>query len=156
CKTSIGFVDSVWEMLGALLAGVPTVIVPDEVVLDPEALIALLDQHGVTRIVLVPTLLGVLLDCAPDLGRRLPSLGMWSVSGEALAPDLVRRFRLACPGRKLVNLYGSSEVAADVLVHEVQDADVNGPVPIGRPLANTQVYILDRTGQPAPAGLPGM
>jgi amino acid adenylation domain-containing protein len=156
CKTSIGFVDSVWEMLGALLAGVPTVIIPDDIVLDPEAFIALLRQYGVTRIVLVPTLLRVLLDCAPDLGRRLPALRMWSISGEVLAPDLVRRFSLACPGRKLINLYGSSEVAADVLVHEVQDADSDGPVPIGKPLANTQVYILDRMGQPAPVGLPGV
>lgn len=156
CKTSIGFVDSVWEMLGPLLAGVPTVIIPDEVVLDPEKLIALLDQSGVTRIVLVPTLLRVLLDHAPDLGKRLPALAMWSVSGEILAPDLVRQFKLACPGRKLINLYGSSEVAADVLVYEVQDADVGGTVPIGKPIANTQVYILDRVGQPAPVGLPGV
>ncbi|MBV9531367.1 MAG: amino acid adenylation domain-containing protein, partial [Bradyrhizobium sp.] len=156
CKTSIGFVDSVWEMLGALLAGVPTVIIPDEIVLDPEALIALLGQHGVTRIVLVPTQLRVLLDYAPDLGRRLPALRMWSISGEVLAPDLVKRFTQACPDRKLINLYGSSEVAADVLVHEVQDADVDGSVPIGKPIANTQVYILDRMGQPAPVGLPGV
>jgi amino acid adenylation domain-containing protein len=156
CKTSIGFVDSVWEMLGGLLAGVPTVIIPDEIVLDPEAFIALLKRHGVTRIVLVPTLLRVLLDYAPDLGRRLPALRMWSISGEELTPDLVKRFNLACPDRKLINLYGSSEVAADVLVHEVRDADVDGPVPIGKPIANTQVYILDRMGQPAPVGLPGM
>jgi amino acid adenylation domain-containing protein len=155
CKTSIGFVDSVWEMLGALLAGVPTVIVPDEIVLDPEAFITLLAQYGVTRIVLVPTLLRVLLDCAPDLGRRLPALKMWSVSGEVFPPDLVKRFNLACPGRELINIYGSSEVAADVLVHEVQAADVNAIVPIGKPLANAQVYILDRAGQPAPVGLPG-
>ena len=52
---------------------------------------------------------------------------MWSVSGEVLAPDLAKRFKLACPGRKLINLYGSSEVAADVLVHEVEDADIDGP-----------------------------
>lgn len=155
CKTSIGFVDSVWEMLGALLAGIPTVIIPDEIVLDPEAFIRLLGQHGVTRIVLVPTLLRVLLDYEPNLGRRLPALTMWSVSGEVLTPDLARRFRLACPGRTLINLYGSSEVAADVLVHEVQDADADGHVPIGKPIANTQVYILDRAGQPAPVGLPG-
>ncbi|SRR5258706_1724109 len=71
CKTSIGFVDSVWEMLGPLLAGVPIVIIPDK--LDPEAFISLFEQHGVTRIVLVPTLLRVLLDYAPDLGRRLPA-----------------------------------------------------------------------------------
>ncbi|MGN6309560.1 MAG: non-ribosomal peptide synthetase [Xanthobacteraceae bacterium] len=155
CKTSIGFVDSVWEMLGPLLAGVPTVIIPDDIVLDPEKLITLLDQHGVTRIVLVPTLLRVLLDHAPDLGKRLPVLKMWSVSGEILTPDLVRRFKLACPDRKLINLYGSSEVAADVLVHEVRDADIGGPVPIGKPIANTQVYVLDRAGQPAPVGMPG-
>lgn len=156
CKTSIGFVDSVWEMLGPLLAGIPTVIIPDEIVLDPEAFIALLKQHGVTRIVLVPTLLRVLLDYAPDLGERLPALRMWSISGEVLAPDLVKRFGLACPGGKLINLYGSSEVAADVLVHEVQREDIDGSVPIGKPIANTQVYILDRTGQPAPVGLPGV
>src|SRR5262249_22141971 len=124
--------------------------------LDPEAFIGVLAQHGVRRIVMVPTLLRVLLDCAPDLGRRLPALKMWSISGEAFAPDLVKRFNLACPERKLLNIYGSSEVAADVLVHEVQDVDVDGPVPIGRPIANTQVYILDRMGQPAPVGLPGV
>lgn len=156
CKTSIGFVDSVWEMLGPLLAGVPTVIVPDETVIDPEKFIALLGQHSVTRIVLVPTLLRVLLDHAPDLGRRLPDLKMWSVSGEVLTSDLVRRFQLACPGRKLINLYGSSEVAADVLVHEVQDADAEGAVPIGKPIANTQVYVLDRMGQPTPVRMPGV
>jgi amino acid adenylation domain-containing protein len=156
CKTSIGFVDSVWEMLGPLLAGVPTVIIPDEDLLDPERFIALLEQHGVTRIVLVPTLLRVLLDHAPDLGRRLPALKMWSVSGEVLTSDLVRRFKLACPGRMLINLYGSSEVAADVLAHEIQDADAEGAVPIGKPIANTQVYVLDRMGQPAPMGMPGV
>lgn len=156
CKTSIGFVDAIWEMLGPLLAGVPTVIVPDETVLDPEAFITLLARHGVTRIVLVPTLLRVLLDHAPDLGARLPALRIWSVSGEVLPPDLVRQFKRACPGRKLINLYGSSEVAADVLVHEVEDADIDGAVPIGKPIANTQVYVLDRAGQPAPVGLPGV
>lgn len=156
CKTSIGFVDSVWEMLGPLLAGVTTVIIPDEVVLDPERFIAVLAQHSVSRIVLVPTLLRVLLDHAPDLGVRLPALTMWSVSGEVLTADLVRRFRRACPGRRLINLYGSSEVAADVLIHEVQDTDVDGAVPIGKPIANTQVYILDRMGQPAPVGMPGV
>jgi non-ribosomal peptide synthetase component F len=106
--------------------------------------------------VLVPTLLRVLLDHAPDLGRRLPALSIWSVSGEVLTPDLAKRFKLACPGRKLINLYGSSEVAADVLVHEVEGADIDGPVPIGKPIANTQVYVLDPTGQPAPVGLPGV
>jgi acyl-CoA synthetase (AMP-forming)/AMP-acid ligase II len=68
----------------------------------------------------------------------------------------VRRFKLACAGRKPINLYGSSEVAADVLVHEVQDADADGLVPIGKPIANTQVYVLDRMSQPTPVGMPGV
>jgi amino acid adenylation domain-containing protein len=156
CKTSIGFVDSVWEMLGPLLAGVPIVVVPDDVVLDPQAFADLLSEHRVSRIVLVPTLLRVLLDHLPDLGERLRDLRTWTVSGETLTGNLAARFMQACPGRLLINVYGSSEVAADVLVHEVTPADVDHGVPIGRPIANTQVYVLDRAGQPAPVGVPGI
>jgi acyl carrier protein len=70
-KTSLSFVDSVWEIFGPLLQGVPTVIVPDEVVGDPVRLVDLLATHRVTRIVLVPSMLRHLLDTVPD--RRVPS-----------------------------------------------------------------------------------
>ena len=70
-KTNLGFVDSVWEIFGPLLAGVPSVIVPQEALLDPEELIGYLARHGVTRMVLVPSLLRALLDHAPIWAKRL-------------------------------------------------------------------------------------
>jgi non-ribosomal peptide synthetase component F len=122
-KTNLGFVDSIWEIFGPLLAGVPSVILPPETVLDPEELLQSLARHGVTRMVLVPSLLRALLEHAPDLGQRVPKLKLWSCSGEVLSADLARRFREACPEAKLLNIYGSSEVAADVTWHEVGEQD---------------------------------
>jgi amino acid adenylation domain-containing protein len=154
-KTALGFVDSIWEMLGPLLRGVPNVIVPDDHLIDPDRLLALLAREGVTRIVLVPTLLRVLLDQAPDLSARVPRLKFWTTSGEYLPDDLSRRFRIACPGAMLLNLYGSSEVTADVTWHEVGELPENMPVPIGKPISNSQIYILDSHMQPVPVGVAG-
>ena len=154
-KTALGFVDSVWEMFGPLLAGVPVVIASDDDVLDPERLLTLLAEAGATRLVLVPTLLGALLDHAPDLAARLPRLRHWTTSGEYLSVDLAARFRQACPGAILLNLYGSSEVAADATWHEVREPHDNNPVPIGRPISNTRVYILDSHLEPVPIGVKG-
>ena len=153
-KTNLGFVDSVWEIFGPLLAGVPSVMLSAETVLDPEELLQSLAQHGVTRMVLVPSLLRVLLDHAPDLGQRVPQLKLWSCSGEVLPADLARRFRTAYPGATLLNIYGSSEVAADVTWHEVGEDDTVS-VPIGKPISNTQVYLLDRHLNPVPVGVRG-
>jgi amino acid adenylation domain-containing protein len=153
-KTNLGFVDSIWEIFGALLAGIPSVILSPETVLDPEELLESLARHGVTRMVLVPSLLRALLDHAPDLGQRVPKLKLWSCSGEVLSADLARRFRQACPDAKLLNIYGSSEVAADVTWHEVGEEDT-ATVPIGKPISNSQVYLLDRQMNPVPVGVRG-
>src|ERR1700716_3791045 len=96
-KTNLGFVDSVWEIFGPLLAGIPSVIIPQEVVRDPEELLRTLALHRVTRIVLVPSLLRTLLDQAPDLRQRVPKLKMWSCSGEVLPADLAKRFLASLP-----------------------------------------------------------
>jgi amino acid adenylation domain-containing protein len=153
-KTNLGFVDSVWEIFGPLLAGVTSVMLPTETVLDPEELLQSLARHGVTRMVLVPSLLRVLLDHAPDLGQRVPQLKLWSCSGEVLPADLAQRFRAAYPGATLLNIYGSSEVAADVTWHEVGEDDTVS-VPIGKPISNSQVYLLDRHLNPVPVGVRG-
>jgi len=153
-KTNLGFVDSIWEIFGPLLAGIPSVILPPETVLDPEELLQSLARHGVTRMVLVPSLLRALLEHAPDLGQRVPKLKLWSCSGEVLSADLARRFREACPEAKLLNIYGSSEVAADVTWHEVGEEDTV-TVSIGKPISNSQVYLLDRQMNPVPVGVRG-
>ena len=155
-KTSLSFVDSIWEIFGPLLAGVPLVVIPEDAVKDPEALVAALATAGATRIVLVPSLLAALLDFAEErLASDLPRLLHWTTSGETLPLDLFLRFRAALPDRVLLNLYGSSEVAADVTAFDASRWVPVYTVPIGRPIDNTKIFILDPTRQPVPIGVPG-
>ena len=155
-KTNIGFVDSIWEIFGPLLAGVPNVIIPQEAVLDPELFLRVLERERVSRIVLVPSQLRALLEHASDLQQRVPHLTMWTCSGEVLPIELARRFRTAFPGARMLNIYGSSEVAADATCHEISDQDLTlNSVPIGKPISNTELYLVDRRSNPVPAGLRG-
>jgi amino acid adenylation domain-containing protein len=152
-KTSLSFVDSIWEIFGPLLHGVPLAIIPDEVVKNPLPFVRSLEENRVTRLVLVPSLLRVLLE-RDDLARRLYSLKYCVCSGETLPAELATAFRQLLPNTRLINLYGSSEVAADVTCYEV-DAPILSAVPIGRPIANTRVYVLDQNFEPAAIGVPG-
>ncbi|HET7892386.1 MAG TPA: amino acid adenylation domain-containing protein [Candidatus Sulfotelmatobacter sp.] len=154
-KTNIGFVDSIWEIFGPLLAGVCSVIIPQEVSRDPEELLQVLAREHVSRIVLVPSLLGTLLNHAPDLRQRVPDLKLWSCSGEVLPAAMAKRFREAFPEATLLNIYGSSEVAADVTCHEINDQDLTSSAAIGRPISNTQIYLVDEHQNPVPVGMRG-
>ncbi|GAB1539814.1 hypothetical protein NUACC21_24810 [Scytonema sp. NUACC21] len=155
-KTSLNFVDSVWEIFGPLLQGVSTVIVTDQVVKDPQQFVKALAHNNVTRIVLVPSLLRVLLNTYNNLQLQLPKLKLWISSGEALSTDVITQFQKSLPDSILLNLYGSSEVSADVTCHSMSSQT---PVPpsvlIGRSIANTQIYILDASKRPVPVGVPG-
>ena len=154
-KTSLSFVDSVWEIFGALLRGVPTVIVPELTAKDPERLVGYLAQHRVTRLVVVPSLLREILAQCHDPRKHLSELKFCFSSGEPLTADLATRFRQARPGCKLVNLYGSSEVSADVTCSEIDDGSPGSTISIGRPIHNTQIYLLDSHMQPVPVGARG-
>jgi amino acid adenylation domain-containing protein len=153
-KTNLAFVDSIWEIFGPLLAGIPSVIIPQEAVLDPELLLRVLARERVTRIVLVPSQLRALLDHAPNLQQRVPELKLWSCSGEVLPGNLARRFRAAFSGAKMLNIYGASEVAADATCHEVAERDSTS-VPIGKPISNTQVYLVDEGSNAVPIRIRG-
>jgi amino acid adenylation domain-containing protein len=158
-KTALNFVDSIWEIFGPLLQGVPNVIIPDELVKDPLELVRIMASERISRIVLVPSLLHVLLDAysRQESGQkksRRPHPKLWICSGEALEPALYRQFEAVFPESTLLNLYGSSEVAADVTYHQLgQVHEIT--VPIGKPIANTQVHVLDSHLQVVPAGVVG-
>ena len=165
-KTAISFVDSVWEIFGPLLQGIPGTVLGDEVVRDPRSLVRSLSEAGVTRIVLVPSLralsvddmpslLRAVLDTGADLARELARLRWWTTSGETLPLDLFRKFRRAMPDAVLLNLYGSSEVSADVTAWDSRSGEPQETVPIGRPISNCRIYILDPKGQPVPIGVSG-
>jgi amino acid adenylation domain-containing protein len=154
-RTSLSFVDSIWEIFGPLLQGVPLSIIPDESVKALEQFVWHLAAHRISRVVVIPSLLDSLLQFCPNLQARLPDLRVCVSSGEALPFGLCRRFRSALPQVTLINLYGSSEVAADVTCFDTNDAEPLGVVPIGRPIANVRTYVLDKNENPLPVGVPG-
>ncbi len=150
-KTSLNFLDSLWEIFGTLLQGMPIAILDDDTVRDPRRLVRALDEQGVTRLVLVPSLLRVVLDEPVPL---LPKLKICVTSGEALPVELWQRFRERVPHALLLNLYGSSEISADATYEELRGIDGDF-VPIGRPIANMRAYVLDRDRRILPAGVRG-
>jgi amino acid adenylation domain-containing protein len=154
-RTALNFVDSIWELLGPLLRGVPTLILSDEVLKDLDALVRALGSARVSRIWVVPSLLEVLVDTYPDLKDRLPALNFWVSSGEALSTRLLRRFSEAMPDSVLYNLYGTSEVW-DATWYDSRDMHGQASrVPIGRPISNVQTYVLDAWLRPVAVGVVG-
>jgi len=166
-KTHLGFVDSVHEVFGALCGGARLLILADDDVKDTAAFVGAMSRHAVTRVVMVPSLLAVVLDHGHELAQQLPRLVRWTSSGEPLPVALARRFVELLPGAKLRNVYGSTEVSADATTFDVTkdwlaqaESDLGAgtgrpDVPIGRPMDNARAYVLDRWMQLSPTGVPG-
>ncbi|MFG0409791.1 AMP-binding protein, partial [Pseudomonas sp. CJQ_3] len=130
---------------------------------DPEYLREVITREHVTTLHFVPSMLDVFLSSTapvagaaaqPDRGAR-PPLPLVRVicSGEALPGNLVRRFHAQLPAVELHNLYGPTEAAVDVSAWHCTSAPDN--TPIGKPIANTTLYILDDQQQPVPQGVAG-
>ena len=153
-KTTLNFVDAVWELFSAWRHGLCATLIPEDDVKDPLALIAALATAGATRLVLVPSLLRALLDSGVDLARKLPRLRHFISSGEPLPADLCQRFSEALPAAVLTNLYGTSEVW-DATRSDSRRHPPGAPLPIGRPLPNARVYVLDERLRPVPVGVAG-
>ena len=154
-RTSLSFVDSVLEIFGPLLYGVPVVIIPDDGMKDLQKLVETLARSRATRLVLVPSLLSALLDAFGDLGTRLPDLKYCFTSGEVIPTTTWNLFRETVPHCHLINLYGSSEVTGDATFFEHFETGVSGAVPIGRPISNVQTYIVEPDLSPVPVGVAG-
>ena len=154
-KTRISFVDSVWELFGPLLQGIPIALIPDEVIQDSALLVRELATQKVSRLVLVPSLLRAILDSENELQHHIPSLKFWVTSGEALTDDLFLLFQKRLPGCRLLNLYGSSEVSADVTSCELTQDQSRSKVSLGRPIDNSKIFILDQHHSPMPIGVTG-
>jgi amino acid adenylation domain-containing protein len=152
-KTPFGFDVSVWEFFWPLLVGARLVVARPGGHRDGTYLVKLIAEQGITTLHFVPSMLRLFLE-EGDL-QRCTSLKRVMCSGEALSYDLQELFfeRLAA---ELHNLYGPTEAAVDVSHWQCRrDGDSRRIVPIGRPVANTQLHILDRCGQPVPIGVAG-
>ncbi|MGI5373424.1 amino acid adenylation domain-containing protein [Streptomyces sp. CA-251387] len=150
-KSPLSFIDGLTELLGALVAGEAVALADDEATADPTALAALADRHRATLLTAVPSLYATLVESAPP--DAFSSVRTWISSGEPLPGELAETITRRWPQARLVNLYGCSEAAGDSLIH-VHDGG-EGPVPLGQPIANTRVHVLDPFLRPSPVGAVG-
>ena len=145
-KTSVLFVDSIWEIFGSILKGTPLVIPSSDAARDPRLLSSFIRRHQVTHLTATPTLLQHLLELAGAAGS-LKTLVLCFLSGEPLSAALCSRFLSVLPSCRLVNLYGTTEICADVTFFEVTPEYLSkstGPlVPIGKPISNVCVEVVD-------------
>ncbi|GAA1479884.1 hypothetical protein GCM10009624_03240 [Gordonia sinesedis] len=154
-KTPITFDVSVWELLWPLQTGARMVIAAPGGHRDPEYLFALIERAAVTTMHFVPSMLDVFVDVVLADGHERvlpPSARRVFTSGEALASSLTDRL-LSASSVELINLYGPTEAAVDVTGQRVEHG--RPVVPIGRPVANTDVYVLDDRLRPVPVGVAG-
>ncbi|MDR8482042.1 non-ribosomal peptide synthetase, partial [Serratia nevei] len=153
-KTPFGFDVSVWEFFWPLMVGARLVMAKPEGHKDPDYLSRAIEQYGVTTLHFVPSMLQSFL-ADGQAASRCGQVVRVMCSGEALPAALVAEFYRRLPQAELHNLYGPTEAAVDVTAwHCSREAD-RVSVPIGRPIANTRIYLLDDHGQPVPLGAVG-
>lgn len=151
-KTSMSFDVSVWEFFGPLIAGAAMVLAPPGAQRDPFGLAELIEREKVTCVHFVPSMLRMFLSATG--GAPLRGVRLVVCSGEALSPELRRAVRDACPAR-LLNLYGPTETTVEVSAWDCAQESPSPTVPIGRPIANLRMYVLDERLRPCPVGAPG-
>ncbi|WGD28921.1 amino acid adenylation domain-containing protein [Ancylobacter sp. WKF20] len=150
-KTPATFDVSVWEFFLPFLTGCLLVVAPPEVHRDPVALARLIRAEAITTAHFVPSMLAAFL--AEPSAQGL-SLARVFCSGEELPADLRDRFHRTLKA-ELHNLYGPTEAAVDVSYWPAARDDRSLPVPIGFPVWNTRLYVLDEQGRPQPPNVPG-
>ena len=152
-KTPYYFDVSVWEFFMTLCYGGQLVLCPQEVVNNAELLVNMVDKENITMLHFVPSMLkAFLVSLAPEDKSKLSGLKHVFSSGEALELSTVKAYHEAL-GAKLHNLYGPTETAIDVTYHETNAND--NMVPIGQPIWNTSLFILDEQQNIQPIGIPG-
>ncbi|CAN5180771.1 hypothetical protein BH20ACT9_BH20ACT9_11280 [soil metagenome] len=148
----------IWEVLRPLLRGATSVIVPDEVIYDPVALVGFLRRRRVSETLMTPSLLETVLNAhGSELGERLADLRVLWLNGEVVTKALARRALAALPHTRVLNVYSISEaheVAAGDL-RELADDPSAAYCPVGRPMDPDRLYVLDEEGRRLPDGEAG-
>ena len=146
----------VWEVIRAILQGRSSYVIPDDVIYDPRKLVDFLERYEITRILFTPSLLEQVLNTPQlDIENRLKQLKIVWLNGEVVPTALRNRFFQRLPEVKLLNDYSISE-CHDVCTHDLEDIDpVLSPkyAPLGLPMSNVSIYLLDENMQPVPRGM---
>ncbi|MUG96545.1 amino acid adenylation domain-containing protein [Scytonema sp. UIC 10036] len=151
--SNASFDAATFEIWGALLHGAKLVIVPQNVVLSPHHFATYIREQKIDVLFLTPALFNRLASIVPDAFKNLRYL---LIGGDALDPKSVKTVLRNEPPQQLLNAYGPTESTTFSCWYLVQDvAEGATHLPIGRPISNTQIYILDSKLQPVPIGTPG-
>src|SRR5437867_8372373 len=146
---------SLWQLVSVLLVGGRTLLVEQEAILDAKRFVDKIVGGRVAVLQVVPSYLEVLLSYLEQHPRELSDLRFVSVTGEPLKKELTQRWFAAEPEIKLVNAYGLTETSDDTN-HEMMDRVPDRQrVPLGRPISNVHVYVVDDHLSPVPLGAPG-
>ena len=146
---------SLWQLVSALLVGGRTLVVEQDTILDAARFIDRIVDERVAIIQVVPSYLDVLVSYLAEHPRELPDLRYVSATGEALKAELVERWFAVQPGIKLVNAYGLTETSDDTNHEILSRAPSDGRVPLGRPISNVRISVVDEQLDPVPLGAPG-
>lgn len=153
------FVVSVWQFLAALVVGAQTRIYSIEVANMPDELIQQVAEHQISILEVVPSIMRVMIEAiqSKETNIALPHLRWLMPTGEALPPTLVRQWLGAYPHVPLINAYGTTECSDDVIHYPIYEppAPYVANMPIGKPVANMRMYILDKFMEPVPTGVMG-
>jgi len=152
-KTPFSFDVSVWEFFWTVIRGAHLVMARPQGHRDPNYLKQIVEKEGVTRVHFVPSMLEIFLDRIEP--GACPSLTQVVCSGEALSSEVVRRCHEKLPHVRLSNLYGPTEAAVDVTAWECRADRQQDRVPIGIPISNVRIYLLDPGAQLLPIGSTG-
>ncbi|WP_280313945.1 non-ribosomal peptide synthetase [Nocardia wallacei] len=151
-KTPLTFDVSVWELMCPLITGARLVVAAPDGHRDPGYLIRTIDEHAVTMVSFVPSMLAVFAEHLEP--GRCGSLRAILAAGEQLPPRTLDRVRAALPGAHVHNLYGPTEFTVHATASAL-DGATGHVVPIGSPVWNTAAYVLDARLRPVPIGVAG-
>jgi amino acid adenylation domain-containing protein len=155
-QKSYALVASAWECFGGLLAGIPTLILSHWDVLDRNTLWKKLTENNVSYLLASPTLLEGIIEQGKANPNQWRTLRLATSGAELMTPSMALQWRDAFPRIPLYNLYGSTECSSNVTAYDTQPVtSESARVPIGKPLPNIQVFVLDRRLRPVPVGAVG-
>ncbi|MHC5595005.1 MAG: amino acid adenylation domain-containing protein [Nostoc sp.] len=151
--SNTSFDAATFEIWASLLHGARLVVIPQTVVLSPQSFAAYICEQKISILFLTPALFNQLANIVPEAFKDLHHL---LIGGDVLDPKSVKAVLRNRPPQRLLNAYGPTESTTFACWYQVQDIPEGATnVPIGRPLSNTQIYILDSQLQPVPVGTPG-
>ncbi|WP_432401628.1 non-ribosomal peptide synthase/polyketide synthase [Wukongibacter sp. M2B1] len=146
---------SVWQFFAALTIGARIAIYPNEVVVDVRQFTDRIIEDGVTVLEVVPSVLVVMIEHMKEQGKRAEELEYLLVTGETVKPDLIEKWFEISKETKVVNAYGPAEASDDVTQHTMTEVPKGESIPIGKPIQNISIYIVDQDMKLCPVGVKG-